>query len=290
MNGFFQRLRKGDPLITMMLINGAIFLAIEVYRLWFWFSEMPLPDPWGDDLMLAANSDFQVMSTRPWSLLTHMFAHVHTGHFLFNMVALYSMGKLFLSIEKPSRLWTVYLLGGLAGYSLFAIAYTVSPVLHSGKEHGILGASAAVMAIVVATATMQPRRIVYLFGAVRLELVWLAIILLVLDFASIRQGINSGGHIGHIGGGMFGFLYGLKLFKPGKFAFLIGSISDFFSRITRRNRMKVVHRRPKTDDEFNNERVEKQKKIDLILDKIGQSGYESLTQAEKDFLFKHSQK
>jgi hypothetical protein len=206
------------------------------------------------------------------------------------MVALYSMGKLFLSMEKPSRLWSVYLFGGLAGYGLFAIAYSASPVLHSGRDHGILGASAAVMAIVVATATLQPRRIVYLFGAVRLELVWLAIILLVLDFASIRQGINSGGHIGHIGGGIFGFIYGLKLFQPGKASYLLGSFSDFFSRITRRNRMKVVHRRPKTDDEFNNERVEKQKKIDLILDKIGQSGYESLTQEEKDFLFKHSQK
>lgn len=290
MTSLLQRIRKGDPLITLILINGVIFLGIEVYRLWFWFSEMPLPCTLGDDLMLAANSNAEVMSTRPWSLITHMFAHVHTGHFLFNMIALYSMGKLFITIEKPARLWTVYLLGGLAGYGLFAVAYSISPVLSAGKEHGILGASAAVMAIVVATATLQPRRIVYLFGAVRLELIWLAAILLLLDFASIRQGINSGGHIGHIGGGIFGFLYGLKLFQRGKLRYISGSISDFFSRITKRNNMKVVHRRPKTDDEFNTERADKQKRIDIILDKIGQSGYESLTQEEKDFLFKHSQK
>jgi len=290
MNSLFQRIRNGDPLFTLILINGLIFLGIEVYRLWFWFSDLALPLPWGEDLMLAANSDVTVMSSRPWSLITHMFTHVHTGHFLFNMVALYSMGKLFASIEKPSRLWVVYLLGGLAGYGLFVISYAVSPVLNGGMEHSILGASAAVMAIVIATATLQPRRIVYLFGAVRLELVWLAIILLVLDFASIRQGINSGGHIGHIGGGIFGFIYGLKLFQRGKLNYLWGSVKDFFGRSMRRNSMKVVHSRPKTDDEFNNNRVEKQKKIDAILDKIGQSGYESLTQQEKDFLFKHSQK
>jgi membrane associated rhomboid family serine protease len=290
MASFVQRLRKGDPLITLILINGIVFLVIEAYRLWFWFSEMPLPPALGDDLRLAANSNVQLMLTRPWSLITHMFAHVHTGHFLFNMVALYSMGKLFITIEKPTRLWTVYLLGGLAGYALFAAVYMMSPVLNAGKEHDILGASAAVMAIVVATATLQPRRIVYLFGAVRLELVWLAAILLVLDFASIRQGINSGGHIGHIGGGIFGFLYGLKLFQPGKLSYIGGSISDFLSRITKRKSMKIVHRRPKSDDEFNIERANKQKRIDLILDKIGQSGYESLTQEEKDFLFKHSQK
>jgi membrane associated rhomboid family serine protease len=159
MNSLFQRIRNGDPLFTLILVNGLIFLGIEVYRLWFWFSDLALPLPWGEDLMLAANSDVTVMSSRPWSLITHMFTHVHTGHFLFNMVALYSMGKLFASIEKPSRLWLVYLLGGLAGYGLFVISYAVSPVLNGGMEHSILGASAAVMAIVIATATLQPRRI-----------------------------------------------------------------------------------------------------------------------------------
>jgi membrane associated rhomboid family serine protease len=287
---YFKRLHSGDPLLQLILINGILFIAVQVYLVSYYLSGKPLDPIWGEDLMLAANSSLEIMKQRPWSLATHMFAHIHTGHFLFNMIALYSMGKIFLSIERPSNLWKLYLLGGTFGYFLFAISFHFSDVLSGGRDHAILGASAAVMAIVVATAVMQPRRIVYLFGAVRLELAWLAIILIVLDLASIRQGVNSGGHIGHIGGGLFGFFYGLKLFEAGKLRTLLGSWKKNMISLIRPNSMKVVHRRPKTDDEYNAERVAKQKKIDIILDKISQSGYESLTQTEKDFLFKHSQK
>ncbi len=287
---YFKRLRTGDPLLQLILINGILFIAVQVYLVSYYLSGKPLDPFWGEDLMLAANSSWEIMKQRPWSLVTHMFAHIHTGHFLFNMIALYSMGKIFLSIERPSNLWKLYLLGGTFGYLLFAISFHFSDVLSGGRNHAILGASAAVMAIVVATAVMQPKRIVYLFGAVRLELAWLAIILIVLDLASIRQGVNSGGHIGHIGGGLFGFFYGLKLFEAGRMTVLVSSWKKNILTLLRPNSMKVVHRRPKTDDEYNTERAEKQKKIDIILDKIGQSGYESLTPTEKDFLFKHSQK
>jgi membrane associated rhomboid family serine protease len=287
---YFKRLRTGDPLLQLILINGILFIAVQVYLVSYYLSGKPLDPFWGEDLMLAANSSWEIMKQRPWSLVTHMFAHIHTGHFLFNMIALYSMGKIFLSIERPSNLWKLYLLGGTFGYLLFAISFHFSNVLSGGRDHAILGASAAVMAIVVATAVMQPRRIVYLFGAVRLELAWLAIILIVLDLASIRQGVNSGGHIGHIGGGLFGFFYGLKLFEAGRLTAVLASWKKNLTTLLRPSSMKVVHRRPKTDDEYNTDRAEKQKKIDIILDKIGQSGYESLTQTEKDFLFKHSQK
>jgi hypothetical protein len=205
------------------------------------------------------------------------------------MIALYCMGKLFMTMVTPRKIWFVYLLGGVSGYLLFLFSFAESDVLNAGRYHSILGASSAVMAIVTATAIIQPRRIVYLFNAVRMELAWLAILLAVLDLASIRNGINSGGHIGHLGGALFGLLYGLSV-RIGVF-----SIRDFWmfiSGLTKPGPVKVVkgHSRPKTDDEFNTERAEKQKKIDEILDKIGRSSYESLSQAEKDFLFKHSQK
>jgi hypothetical protein len=44
----------------------------------------------------------------------------------------------------------------------------------------------------------------------------------------------------------------------------------------------------KSDEQFNLEKKERQQKTDLILDKISKSGYESLTKAEKDFLFRQS--
>ena len=288
-NSLFTRIRKGDPLMMILIINLLVFVVLQLHLLKLYVSGEIAVLPWGEDLTLAANSSLQVMMNRPWSLITHLFAHIQPGHFLFNMVALYSMGKLFTTMAPPRKLWLIYFLGGISGYVLFMLSFSGSSILNAGRDHSILGASAAAMAIVTATAIIQPTRIVYLFNAVRLELAWLAVLLVVLDLASIRSGINSGGHIGHLGGALFGLLYGIAS-RLG-----ITSMKDFFSylkKIMKRNTMKAVHveARPKTDDQFNTERAERQKRIDDILDKIGRSGYESLSQAEKDFLFKHSQK
>ncbi len=275
--------------MMILIINLLVFVVLQLHLLKLYVSGEIAVLPWGEDLTLAANSSMQVMMTRPWSLITHLFAHIQPGHFLFNMIALYSMGKLFTTMASPRKLWLIYFLGGISGYLLFLLSFSGSSILNAGRDHSILGASAAAMAIVTATAIIQPTRIVYLFNAVRLELAWLAILLVVLDLASIRSGINSGGHIGHLGGALFGLVYGISS-RLG-----ITSMKDFFlylKKIMKRNTMKAVHvhARPKTDDQFNEERAERQKKIDNILDKIGRSGYESLSQAEKDFLFKHSQK
>jgi len=285
----FTRIRKGDPVMMLIGINLIVFVIIQFHLLRLYVTGNKAGVPWGEDLMLAASSSLDTMAHRPWSLITHMVAHIQPGHFLFNMIALYSMGKLFSTMVLPRKIWWVYLMGGICGYLLFIVSFSESDVLSAGRNHFILGASAAVMSIVTATATIQPRRVVYLFNAIRLELIWLAILLFVLDLASIRSGINSGGHIGHLGGALFGILFGL-FERAG-----IRSISDigrFIRLISQRTKMGVVrgHSRPKTDDEFNTERADRQKKIDEILDKIGRSGYESLSQAEKDFLFKHSQK
>jgi len=285
----FSRIRKGDPLMMILIINLVVFIVLQLHLLKLYLAGENTSSPLGEDLTLAANSSLQVMMQRPWSLLTHLFAHIQPGHFLFNMIALYSMGKLFTTMIIPRKLWLIYFLGGISGYLLFMLSFSGSSILNAGRDHSILGASASAMAIVTATAIIQPTRIVFLFNAVRLELAWLASILVVLDLASIRNGINSGGHIGHLGGALFGLLYGISV-RLGITHWR--DFFSFFSRLMKRRTMKAVHNqaRPKTDDEFNTERADRQKKIDAILDKIGRSGYESLSQSEKDFLFKHSQK
>jgi membrane associated rhomboid family serine protease len=288
-NSILSKIRKGDSLMILIIINLVLFTIIQLHLLRLYVSGLKATLPWGEDLMLAASSSLTIMKERPWTLITHMFTHIQPGHLIFNLIALYSMGRLFTTMVLPRRIWTVYILGGICGYLLFLISYSGSSILSAGRDHAILGASASVMAIITATAIIQPRRIVYLFNAIRLELSWLAIILAVLDLASIRNGINSGGHIGHLGGALLGLLFGLSE-RAGLRTWK--DIRSFISNLTKRNSMRVVHghARPKTDDEFNTERVDRQKKIDEILDKIGRSGYESLSQSEKDFLFKHSQK
>jgi membrane associated rhomboid family serine protease len=279
-------------LTRLLFVNASVYIIITIYLLIFHLIDERLPSMLGEDLALSASSSFTKMLTRPWSIITHMFAHVQFGHFLFNMIALYSMGQMFVSIQGSRKLLTLYILGGLSGFIAFALAYNSSNVLNGGGTHYVLGASAAVMAIVVTTATLQPKRVILLFGVFKIELMWLAGILVLLDLASIRDGVNSGGHIGHIGGAIFGYFYGTQLKKGKDMGAWFQKIIDTLKGIFSRSKMSVASNngRPKTDEQFNIEKKERQKRIDIILDKISRSGYESLSKDEKDFLFKHSQK
>jgi membrane associated rhomboid family serine protease len=282
----------GDSVRRVMLINIAVFVLIVLYNLVLFLSEKLPPRFLGEDLGLAASSSWHEMLHRPWSLITHMFAHVNFGHFLFNMLALYAIGRMFSSIAGAGRFLPLYLMGGLCGYLLFAVTYSLSDVLGNNEAHSVLGASAAVMAVVTATAVIRPLQKIFLFGIVQLELRWLALILVLLDLASIKDGVNSGGHIGHLGGAIFGLFYGIR-FNQGKD---MGKLfSEFFQKLRGlfiRRKMTVSQNqgRPKTDEQFNLEKKQRQQRIDNILDKISRSGYDSLSKEEKDFLFRHSDK
>ena len=115
---------------------------------------------------------------------------------------------------------------------------------------------------------------------------WIAIIFVVIDLLSIPKG-NSGGHIAHLGGALWGFLY----------AFMLRKDFDIYMIFKRQPRIKVKsrntdnhHQRPKTDEQYNAERAKEQQEIDKILDKIAKNGYSSLSEKEKEYLFKQSKK
>ena len=173
---------------------------------------------------------------------------------------------------------------------LFIISYNYIPTLSIYKINAkALGSSAGVLAIVIASATSSPNYNIKLplIGLVKLRTI--AIICVLLDIISIPKG-NAGGHIAHLGGALFGYLY-VKQLKYNK---KTNIISELFSRITqlfsKKNKLYKVHKRPKSDYAFNKEKYEKEKSIDIILEKISKSGYESLNKYEKDKLFKSSKK
>jgi membrane associated rhomboid family serine protease len=288
-----NKFHKGDIVVRLVLINLAVFILINIYLLVLYVSDTPAIGFLGKDLAMAASSSWKVMLHRPWSIVTHMFAHENFGHLLFNMIAIYFMGNLLKSMLGSKSVFTTYIMGGLSGLVLFFLFYNLSPKLHTQGGSLVLGASAAAMAITCAAAAYAPRMQIFLFGAFKLELQWLAIFMVLLDLVSIRSGVNSGGHIGHIGGAIFGYLYATQLRKGNNMFLWFDKLIDRLKILfTRKNRMKVSvnHARPKSDELFNLEKKERQKKVDTILDKIGRSGYDSLSKDEKEFLFKHSQK
>tara|TARA_B100001540_G_C15774223_1_gene627871 strand:- start:707 stop:1321 length:615 start_codon:yes stop_codon:yes gene_type:complete len=204
------------------------------------------------------------------------------------MLYLYFGGKLFLDFLTEKQLLHVYIMGGISGAILFIFAYNYIPVLQKSELNAIaLGASASILAIIVSIATYNPNYIFHLpfIGAIKLKII--AIIFIILDILSIPHG-NAGGHIAHIGGALFGYLYIKKLKGANRYN------NNWLTKIKQVlkifNQSNVKRSRKKDDYQFNQEKVQKQKKIDKILDKIAESGYDSLTKKEKDLLFLESNK
>ncbi len=287
-----NKFHKGDVVVKLILVNLAVFVFINLYLLVMFLSDTPEPTFLGKDFALAASSSWREMLYRPWSLLTNMFAHENFGHILFNMIAIYFMGDLLKKMLGDKSVLTIYLLGGLSGFLVFFLLFNLSPRFYSPDGSLILGASAAAMAIACAAAGYAPRMQVYLFGAFKLELQWLAIFLVLLDLVSIRSGVNSGGHIAHIGGAAFGYFYALQLRKGKNYFKRFEQFLDKLKSLFKKRKMTLTinHERPKSDEQFNIDKKSRQQQVDIILDKISRSGYDSLSKTEKEFLFKNSQK
>ena len=280
----FKTLNIANKLIV---INIAVFLLFfiasflfntssEVLMQWFVLPEEPI----------------EVLK-QPWSLLTYSFLHGGFTHILFNMIWLNFFSKFILNLFSEKRFLTVYLLGALYGGLLFVTAYNVFPVFQS-KAGYLLGASASVSALMVFAATYSPN-ISFRFFMVTIKLWQLAVGLFLLDLFRLGSGTNPGGMLSHVGGAVFGYVYAVQLAKGNDiglwFEKIVASLVNLFK--TKKNTpFRKVHKTPKNTSKKKTTSVKdgRQIKIDGILDKIGKSGYESLTKQEKDFLFKAGDK
>jgi len=281
-----ETFKKGNTLVKLIYINVAVFILIkfvQVLAFLFGFSGITaLLIQW-----LAVPSDVGTLITRPWTVFTYMFLHKGFFHILFNMLWLYVFGRIFLMYLSQKRLLSVYLVGGLAGAALYVLAFNVFPAFSEVVSVAIaLGASASVMAIVIAISVYTPNFSINLlfFGPVKLK--YIALFAIVLDVLSIA-GSNSGGHIAHLGGALFGYFYIAQYRKGRNITSGFDRIMDrFFSLFRPKPKIRVTYKNPKTDIEYNKEKVKKQEKINDILEKISKHGYDSLTKEEKEILFK----
>jgi membrane associated rhomboid family serine protease len=288
LNNLKQEFKQGTILNKLIYINVGVFLLFSILGVFSFMFQFNL-SPVLDQLYLPAENSKLI--SQPWSFITYMFLHNGFLHLLFNMVWLHFAGKIFLQYLNPKQLLNTYILGGVSGGLIFIIAYNYIPPLAIFTQNAqALGASAAVLAIIVAIATYTPNYSVRFpfIGIVKLK--HIAIFSVMLDLLSIPKG-NAGGHIAHLGGALFGYLYIKQLQKGNDFSIgftkWINNISNLFKS---KSKLKTVHRRKKTDTQFNTEKSAQQKAVDLVLEKISKSGYESLSKEEKSTLFSASKK
>ena len=247
---------------------------------------------------LASTTDWVSLSSnpadllwKPWSLITYAFLHAGFLHVLFNMLMLVFAGRLFLTFFTQKQMFGLYLLSAIFAGLIFILSYNTLPLLTQLGTSKMVGASAAIMAVLIATAVYAPYYQVRLLLIGTVKLWHIAIVFVVLDLISASVG-NSGGHLAHLAGALFGFLY-IKLLKSGTdLSQPVTAVIDFFANLFRPGKatpFKKVHRNTapvKSQSASKPAKDITQKQIDDILDKISKSGYDSLTKEEKDFLFK----
>lgn len=286
-----RKFQQGDIVLRLVYVNVAVFLAVTLVQIFLTLFNVPA-SPWMNYLELPAWTE--VFIRRPWTLITYMFMHAGVLHILFNMLWLFWFGRLFLAFFLSKHLRGLYFLGGICGGLLYMLAYNVFPYFQDAVYSSyLLGASASVLAIVVAVSVREPNYPVqFLFiGTVRLK--YVALFMVVLDLLFMTSD-NAGGHIAHLGGALAGWWFAAGLQSGHDATKWINLVCDWFAGlgrpVKRKPKMKVHYGGRQADYEYNARKKEREAEIDRILDKLRKSGYNSLTDDEKKSLFDASKK
>jgi rhomboid family protein len=277
---------------NLLIINSAVFLLqLVMQNLTFggipadnfiirWFALMPL-----------GSGYFEI-----WQLITYQFMHGGFFHILFNMFILWMFGIEIENLWGSKKFLIFYLTAGVFG-GLFQILLT--PLLTGGLSGPTIGASGAIMGVMVAFAMLFPNRLIFLYFLIPVKVKYFIVFLILIDLFAVNGG-DSVAHLAHLGGALTGLVY-MLLDRNASFRNLFGSssqynsggnISDAFKNIPnpfkkkQRNVEDAQYYEIKDKDDENIS----QEEIDKILDKISQSGYQNLTEKEKKILFEASKK
>ena len=256
--------------------NVGLFLLSIIFFYQFKTGSFDFPD-W-----LAVSSDPNVLLYNPWTLLTYAFMHYGFLHLFFNMMVLNFSSRLFLTFFTQKQYLGLYILSAIFAGLCFAVSFYF---LHQSST--MVGASAAIMALLVAATTYQPLMELRLLLIGYVKLWHVTAVILLLDLLQIQID-NTGGHIAHLSGAFFGYIY-IKLLQNGTdLSKIVDKITTFFDR-KKPTPFKKVHVNPRKPAVKKVSKIvvkdKTQQQIDEILDKISQSGYDSLTSEEKEFLF-----
>ena len=287
LNDLKLQFKTGD--VTTKLIFWNIALFIIPYTLFYLLNFAGVNFDFVEWVSLSSNPG--ALLWKPWSLITYAFFHADIFHILFNLLMLHFVGRLFLTFFTQKQLLSLYVLGSIFAGIIYILCYAFFPSLVLVNA-SLIGASASVMAILFAAVTYAPLMEVRLiiFGNVKL---WhIAIVLIIIDLVQLPME-NTGGHVAHLAGAFFGYIY-IRQLQNGRdigqwLSDLIDNTSNLFTG-KKKTKFKKVHRnyqqRPVTTSSRIVTKDKAQQQLDDILDKISKSGYDSLTSEEKEFLFK----
>lgn len=290
---------QGSMLLRLIFINIAVFVLLHLVAI----GAMLFNVDGGTFLSwMELPSDLWQLLKRPWTLVTYMFTHYSLWHILFNMLWLYWLGRIFMEFFSPKQLTGLYLLGGWGGAVFYLLATNLLPYFTSSSHlYFLLGASASVVAIVVATAVYAPDYRIGLLFLGEVPIKWIAIITVLISLFSL-EGANVGGNIAHIGGAVVGAWFALRIKKGRDItrplnACIDGVLGLFNGRSFKMPEFKRPSRSQSqgssSQQSARNSRPDdgvSEEELDAILKKIKDAGYDALTDEERDKLFKVSRR
>jgi membrane associated rhomboid family serine protease len=280
MSAFTEKLRyewsRSGIILQLLIINLVVFILLNLSANfnWRWIGYFAMPMGW------------EGLVHRPWTVITSMFSHEDFSHIFYNMIWFYVFGRIFVDVTGFHH-WTkitfVYIFGGLLGAVFLTPLFLMFPDFFGSYA---LGASGAVMSIALAVGFFVPDYKINFMLVGEIKIKWVVAFVFVTS-TLIDLSDNVGGKVDHLGGAVFGTIYGLSL-RNGR------DLSAWFTRLLTKKRgskLKVVHsRKTRTDYEYAEYRHEEEKTLDELLDKINRSGYESLSRKEKETLHVLSKK
>lgn len=298
---------SGNIVTRILLINIAVFLFFNFLWLGLFIVKANSQQSYESvqnilEWFMVSSNGFELI-TRPWTIITNMFLHFELGHIFWNMLYLYWFGRILQELIGNGKILAIYVLSGLGGVVAFVLSANLTSLPIGDYA---LGASGAIMGIVLAAATLSPHYQIHLIFIGGVKLMYIALIVVVLDLIALPGGVNTGGHLAHLGGAGMGYFLARQMQNGNdwtiRFNLIFEKIVNWFQdTFSRRSKPKVVYRnpnkpktaksaktkrgqRPNADSLSKNER---QARIDAILDKIKrEGGYDNLSDEEKEFLFK----
>ena len=256
---------------------------------------------------------FKASRFQPYQLITYMFMHANFGHLFFNMFALWMFGNTLENLWGSKRFLLFYMVcgigAGLCQELVQYIQYATSLADYSTVNMGgsivtmdtylnmmnTVGASGAIYGLLLAFGMMFPNSMIYFYFLIPIKAKWFVIGYAVIELITGLTGVDNVAHFAHLGGMLFGLILILYWKKnpagPNK---NFRKLKDVFQSLKKRSRTKytryeeVYDKVPRSDEDYNYQKAQKEKDIDAILDKVAKNGYNSLTDEEKEFLFKNS--
>ena len=277
--------QDNNALVYLVAINLMVFALLSFIKIIYYLSEIPI------ELFYSQMQDWFILPAsiekflaKPWVLFTYLFTHASIWGLISSLLWLWSFGYILQDLTGNNKLIPIYLYGGIAGGIGYLILMNIFPVWanHIQTVQPLIGAGAAVMAVAVATTTLAPDYRIFPLMNGGIPLWVLLIIYGLIDFATIGT-TNSGIAVSHLIAGAIGYLFIFQLRRGNDWAAWMNQffhwLNDLFSPTKKEKTVPVKKKNTPQDT---------QQKIDALLDKINQQGYQFLTNEEKDFLKKAS--